>query len=45
MKTKKLFSLLLLSIFYSCQESDNAIYTPLPEAKVGHSVKVIKLAN
>lgn len=34
MKTKKLFSLLLLSIFYSCQESDNAIYTPLPEAKV-----------
>ena len=33
-KQKKLFSLLLLSIFYSCQESDNAIYTPLPEAKV-----------
>ena len=29
-----MFSLLLLSIFYSCQESDNAIYTPLPEAKV-----------
>lgn len=34
MKTKKLFGLLLLSIFYSCQESDNAIYIPLPEAKV-----------